>query len=417
MAQSLANGDGSASGYANSRLPAWLQLGGEERMRLEDLNGVGFLPAANTYILHRLRFNIDVTPRPWLKFVFQAQDSRVFFTNVAPAPASQKDPLDLRLGYLQIGDSESGLVSLRAGRQGLTFGEGRLLADPNWSNVGRTFDGLRATFRYRKLRVDVFSGASDKVCIDGFDTTVPAEHFHGIHGLLDKAIRNATVESYLFWKLEHGVKGELVRSGNLDLKTAGLRWVGKLPFGFDYGLELAIQQGRQANERASASAGHWVLGRTTKVWRYWPRIFVEWNHASGDGNPHDGVHEAFDPLFASSHDKFGAADQFTWSNILHLRSGIQSRVREGLMLGTAYNSFWLANRSDGIYSGGRMILGPSGSGESHISQELDLLAQWNAGRHTLVDLVLGRVLPGGFLRGMGRSSVYNSLALGVTQRF
>ena len=34
----------------------------------------------------------------------------------------------------------------------------------------------------------------------------------------------------------------------------------------------------------------------------------------------------FDPLFASSHDKFGAADQFTWINISHVRSGIQSQV-------------------------------------------------------------------------------------------
>lgn len=341
----------------------------------------------------------------------------MFLTNVVPSPASQKDPLDLRLGYLQLGDSESGRISLRAGRQGLTFGEGRLLADPNWSNVGRTFDGLRATVRYRKLRVDVFSSASDKVCIDGFDTTVPAEHFHGVHGLLDKAIPNAALESYLFWKLEHGVKGETVKSGNLDVKTAGLRWVGKLPFNFDYGLELAIQRGWQANERVSASADHWVLGRTMPRWRHRPRLFVEWNHASGDANPHDGVHGSFDPLFASSHDKLGAVDQFTWTNIMYLRSGVQSRVREGLMLGTAYNSFWLANRGDGIYSGGRMIIGSNGSRESHMGQELDLLAQWNATRHMLVDLVLGRILPGGFLRGAGRESSYNSLVLGVTQRF
>lgn len=168
-AQSSAAPEGIVSGYANSELPAWLRLGGEERVRLEGLGGVGFKPADNTYLLQRLRLNLDVTPLSWLKFSFQAQDSRVFFTNVSPAPSSQKDPMDLRLGYVQIGNAEAGPVSLRAGRQSITFGEGRLMADPNWSNVGRTFDGLRVTLRYHKVRVDAFTSASDKIYTDGFD--------------------------------------------------------------------------------------------------------------------------------------------------------------------------------------------------------------------------------------------------------
>ena len=416
-AQKSATPDGIVTGYANSGLPAWLRLGGEERVRLEGLDGVAFKPAGNTYLLQRLRLNLDVTPISWLKFSFQAEDSRVFFTNVSPAPSSQKNPMDLRLGYAQLGNSEAGPVSLRAGRQSLAFGEGRLVADPNWSNVGRTFDGLRVTLRYHKVRLDAFTGASDKIYTDGFDTPTPGEHFHGLYGSIDKVIPNATVEPYLFWKLEHNVKGEVTKAGNLDVKTAGLRWVGKLPFGFDYGLEMAVQRGRQANEPISAWASHLVVGHTLPNAKHLPRLYAEFNRATGDQNPRDGVHGAFDPLFPSSHDKFGTADQFCWTNIVHARSGIQYRVREGLTLAAAYNSFWLANRRDGIYSGGKVTIASNGSQGNHIGQEADIQAQWNPGRYTLVDLAFGHIFPGEFLRNAGRGSAYNCLFLGVTQRF
>jgi hypothetical protein len=416
-AQKLVPPAGVFSRYANSELPKWLRFGGEERFRIEALDGVGFKPSANTYMLQRLRLNLDITPLPWLKFSFQAQDSRVFFTNVSPAPASQKDPMDLRLGYVRIGDSETSPVSLIVGRQALSFGEGRLVADPNWSNVGRTFDALRLALHYGKFRLDLFTGASDKIYTNGFATPTPGQHFHGLYGSIDKWIPNATIEPYLFWRLEHQVKGENTKSGNLDERTAGLRWVGKLPFRFDYGMESALQRGSQANEPISAWATHLVVGHTLPFARRLPRIFAEFNRATGDRNSRDGLHGAFDPLFPSSHDKFGAADQFCWTNIQHGRAGIQLKVHESLTVSTAYSSFWLADRRDGIYSGGKVIIAPNGSQARHIGQEADIQGRWSPGKHTLLDLALGHIFPGAFLRNTGHRSGYNSLMLGMTQQF
>ena len=148
-----------------------------------------------------------------------------------------------------------------------------------------------------------------------------------------------------------------------------------------------------------------------------PRLFAELNRASGDQNPGDGIHGTFDPLFPSAHDKFGVADQLSWTNIMHARSGIQYRVREGLLLAAAYNSFWLANRRDGIYSRGKPIIASAGSQGNHIGQEADVQAQWNLSRHTLLDLGAGHIFPGGFLRKTGRGSAYNCMFVGITQRF
>jgi hypothetical protein len=392
-------------------------MGGEERVRFEALDGVGFMDTQNAYLLQRLRLSLDITPRPWLKFSFQAQDSRVFFTNVSPAPSSQRDPMDLRLGYVQVGDAESAPVSLRAGRQGFTMGEARLLADPSWSNVGRTFDGLHLIVRYRKLRVDAFSGISDKVYTDAFDTPTPGEHFHAISASLNRLIPNSVIEPYLFWRLEHNVKGELIKAGNLDEKTLGIRWAGQFPLNFDYGVEVAMQRGWQAREAISAWAGHWVVGYKFIDVRCQPRLFVELNRASGDRDPHDGMHGAFDPLFPSSHDKFGTADQFAWTNIVYARLGSQLKVREHVTLGAAYNSFWLANRRDGVYSGGKVIIASTGLQGRHIAQETDIQAQWSLGRNTIIDLAYAHVFPAEFLRNTGHRSPYNCIFLGALQRF
>jgi Alginate export len=400
-----------------SPAPRWLQLGAEDRVRFENLDGIGFNSGANTYLLQRLRLNTDITPASWLKFSLQAQDSRVFFTNVSPAPASQRDPLDLRVGFVQIGNAEAGAASLRAGRQSFVAGEGRFLGDPAWSNVGRTFDGLRAMLRHGKVRVDAFTGTSVKIYTDGFDTPTPGEHFHGLYGSIDKWLPGATIEPYVFWKLEHNVKGELAKSGNLDEKTLGLHWIGKLPVGFDYGLEMAAQRGSQAGEAISAWTGHWVIGHTLPNVRHRPRLYAEINRASGDQNPRDGVHGTFDQLFPAGHDKLSVTDLFIYSNIMHVRSGVQYVVRKNLTAGAAYNSFWLANRRDGLYSGSKLLIASTGFQGNHVGQEADVQAQWKLRGTTQVDLAAGHIFPGEFLRAAGHGDAYNSFILAFTQRF
>lgn len=409
--------DKTPSGYLNSELPKWLKLGGEGRERMETLCDVGFKPGNNTYVLQRLRLNLDAAPRPWLRFSIQAQDSRVFFTNVSPVPASQKDPIDLRFGYVQIGNAEEGPVSLRFGRQSFEFGEGRLIGDGTWSSVGHSFDAARMTFHYRRFRLDAFSGISDKIYIDRFATPTPGEHFDGLYGSLDRVIPSAVIEPYLFWKMEHHVKGEMVKTGNLDEKTVGVRWVGKLPLGMDYGMESAMQRGRLATEPISAWATHLVMGFTLPNVQHLPRFFAEFNRGSGDQNAKDGVHNTFDALFANWHDKFGLADQFCWVNTVYARGGFQYKARANLTLGLADNSFWLANRHDGLYTSGKLAIASNGMEGRYIGQEPDFQARWNPTSRMQIDFATGHIFAGEFLHKSNLGAGYNNVVLGVTQRF
>src|SRR5690348_1043376 len=215
------------SSAVNEGLPTWLRFSGEERVRIENPWGMGFVDVSDFFLLNRLRLDMQVRPLPWLQFQFEGQDARVFEQTALPAPASQKNAIDLRVGYVQIGIEESSSLTLRAGRLPLAFGEGRVLADPGWSNVGRTIDAARLTVRRGPVKVDLFSGLLVKVDTMGCDQSTPGNHFHGAYGTVGQIVPNSTIEPYILWRLDHNFKNEAGTKGNLDEKTLGLRFGGK----------------------------------------------------------------------------------------------------------------------------------------------------------------------------------------------
>jgi hypothetical protein len=405
------------SGFVNGQLPRWLRFSGEERARVEGLTGIGFRPAEDLWLLNRLRLNLEARPWRWLKFTFQAQDARAFGQNTRPAPATQKNAIDLRQGYVDLG-SEHGPATLRAGRQPLAFGEGRLLGDPSWSNVGRAFDAARLSLRHGKVKADLFTGVVVKVTPGGWDHPAPGEHLHGLYATLDRVAAGATLDAYVLWRLAHDFQSERGGVGHLSAQTTGFRLVGKLPGSIDYGVEAAGQTGSIAGDRVRAWAGHWLVGYTLADTRHKPRLFTEYNRASGDADPRDGRRGTFDPLFPAPHDKYGLADLFTWANLAHWRGGAEYTLREGLVLSGAYNSFWLANLGDGLYAGGKVIAhDPDHSAGGHVGREADFQMMWTATRTTSVNAGYARLFPGVFLKHATPGAPLNYMFAGIAHRF
>lgn len=406
------------SNEVNSQLPDWLRFGGEERARMQYILGENFKSVDDHYLLNRLRLNMDVYAAKWLQFHFQAQDSRVFWQNTVPAPASQKDAMDLREGYVQFGSEETPLT-FRAGRQGLDFGDGRLLMDGNWSNVGLTFDAARLTLRHNQLKLDLFSGASVKINqTSDLSLDTPGEHFDGAYASLGGLAPGATIEPYVLWRMEHNCKNQEGKYGDVDEKTIGLRWTGKLPDGFDYASEVAGQVGSYAGDSIGAWMGHWVVGHTLPDARHRPRFFIELNRASGQNRLKDGSHGTFDPMFWGSHDKYGLTDLVSSSNIVHLRPGFQYAMRPALTVGLAYDDFWLASARDGLYVSGKLFVqNANGAAGTHVGQEVDVQSQWTVNRAMQVTAGYGRLFPGEFLEKTTAGVPYNLLFLNVAQRF
>jgi len=273
------------SDEVSTEFPSWMRVSAEYRARLEGVTAAGFKPnSEDAYLLSRLRINLFLLPSSWFKFGFQAQDAHVFWKNQSPAAPPYQDAMDLRQAYFELGDVEKKSIGFRGGRQELAFGDERLIGNSNWTNTARSFDALRGTVRYGKIRADLFAARVMKQQDGEFDWSTPGNNVYGIYGGIEKLVPNATVEPYFFWRRQ-SLKTELGTSGILNFGTVGVRWVGKLPANFDYGTEMVRQDGSLGSDSIGAWAGHWALGRTFPKTKLKPRVVGEYNHASGDHNP------------------------------------------------------------------------------------------------------------------------------------
>ena len=104
------------------------------------------------------------------------------------------------------------------------------------------------------------------------------------------------------------------------------------------------------------------------------RLTGEYNFASGDADPADGVRGTFDQLYPTGHDKLGLADQVGWRNVHHLRAGFDITPLKGFPVATSYHSWWLAEKRDGLYAASGALIAriPAGAADAHVGQELDV---------------------------------------------
>jgi hypothetical protein len=199
------------------------------------------------------------------------------------------------------------------------------------------------------------------------------------------------VEPYFFWRI----------GPNFDFKTSGTRWVGKLPRNFDYGIEMAFQNGRWGADGFRAWAGHWVVGYTAGKTRW----IGEYNYATGDDDPQDGRRETFDVMYPTPHDKYGLTDRVGWKNIHHYRFGAEYKPVPGWTFAANSHTWWLATTNDGLYNAPGALIARMPGAPSHVGYELDVQAFHVFSKYVRAGGGYGHLFPGGFLKAAmpGRS--------------
>jgi hypothetical protein len=386
----------------NDRLPDWLHFSGEFRTRAEAVTGIGFRDGNDDdYLLSRLRIDMTVQAADWLKLQFQGQDARAFWNHRVPAAPPMEQTMNLRIAYLELGDSEKKTLGLRVGRQEILLGDQRLVGNSNWLNVPRVFDAVRLTIRHNGYRFDAFASNAVQPVNGKFDRPFrqKADNFYGIYGGLEKMVPHAVVEPYVLWRVTRNLLTEFSRPGNRDFKTVGVRWGGTLPSNFDYQSEMAVQRGGLGTDRMAAWAGHWLLGYSLAT-PHKTRLFAEYNFASGDRNPRDGVEGTFDQLYPTGHDRYGLADQVGWRNIEDARVGPELHPRKALLVAASYHPYWLASATDALYGANGMPIArrADGSAGRRVGQEGDVSVLYNLNRQIQCGAGFAHLFSGTFLR-------------------
>ena len=94
----------------------------------------------------RTRFHLGYSPADWLTVFGEGQNSSSTGDKRNPNPQSD-GPVDLHQGYVRLGGTKDLPLSLKVGRQELSYGDERLVGAFDWDNMGRVFDTGKAALR------------------------------------------------------------------------------------------------------------------------------------------------------------------------------------------------------------------------------------------------------------------------------
>jgi hypothetical protein len=379
-------------------MPDWLRVRGEFRERIEGLNNAGFVDDRDdAYFLSRVRLTANATGKG-LAATVQVQDARVADKSVGPTGAPFTSAFDLRQAFVDVGGAKA-RAALRAGRQEIAFGDQRLVGHAGWLNAARTFDAARVTIRAAPAQIDVFAASVVRTLAGGFDKSGNGNRFAGAYVSSGRIVPLGTAEPYVFYRRDGNQRAETGVVGALEQVTAGTRLVGRLPAGLDYNVEMDLQRGSLGPDSLRAWAGHWQL-RQSLAAPWTPHLTAEYNFASGDADPADGVRGTFDQLYPTAHDKYGLADQVGWRNIHDLRVGFDVTPLKATPVTFNYHSYWLAEKRDALYaaSGAPLARVIAGAASARVGHEIDVQFSRPLFPQLAVTAGYAHLFPGPFLK-------------------
>ena len=413
------------------------RIRGEVRENNRDFDAAAHDDNDDSWLLNRFRIGLAFKPVSWLKIYGQTQDSREAFSDRANIPgvrgAEGDDIFDLRQAYIAVGDLKKFPLLLTVGRQAVSYGDNRLVADSRWGNFGRTFDAVRLRFEEPQYWIEGFAMRPVQIERHEFDASDSEDNFFGGYFSTD-LVPKQTSDFYVFYRDKNDHQPNLDPTNKIDpegswngpaarFATIGARIKSK-PEAFapwDYTAELAYEAGdvyatdlNSARFHLSAFALHVAGGYTATQLPWKPRFGLEYDYASGDSDPTDRDSESFQNLFPSNHDKYGFMDEFSWRNIHDLRFQATARPAKKLELEFDFHAFWLADTHDFWYrSNGISTLRtktPDGrdvrtiGASSFAGEELDLTATYDLAKGVKLQAGYSHFFAGPYLADTGPSS-------------
>lgn len=362
-----------------------ITIGGQARFRAEyrdpiAYNDPGATPKDEQHedvdlLLERIRINLKFTLNDQIEVFFQPQDQRTWGDEASVL--SDENNLDVHQAFVEVRAVLTPGLSLKVGRQELSYGDQRLVSPLDWSNIGRTWDAGKLRYQTPEFWVEGFwsvikevQGASDD------------QDFFGLYASY-VAIKGFELDAYVFGRrLNDNLQpGETVAAGNNRRDfTPGLRLKGAAA-GFDFTAEGMLQRGTNGQDDVQAWAAALTLGYTVDIdWK--PRIGIEYTHASGDEDPADGDIQTFDPLFPFGHYYQGFADVFSFKNGRDLAVYLKVAPTPTLSIHLDVHAFRLDEETDAWYNFAGAVVRPAApAADDEVGREIDLHARLAVGKH------------------------------------
>ena len=199
-----------------------------------------------------------------------------------------------------------------------------------------------------------------------------------------------------------------------DIKAYGLRFKARVSANLDYSVEAVVESGKDGPETIRAwGTTDGVVYEFASV-KARPRLFAQYDFASGNHTPGDGAHRTFDTIYPTAHDRFGILDQFGWQNIQAGRGGVTIMPHARWTVSTQYLDLHVASANDAAYNTSGGVIGyGNGKFGTHIGQEADVYSWYELNRHTNFGAGYGWFTAGGFLSHFATSNMYSGAYVAI----
>jgi hypothetical protein len=433
----------------------------EERFRWEirdnnfDFNDANNVFTDDNWFLQRARIGVKLTLTDWLKVYAQAQDSRELNSDRPDFPgqlgAEGDDAFDLRQAWVEFGNPKSFPLTLKVGRQILSYGDERLIGAFDWNNIGRTFDAVKLRWEEKLWSLDAFAASvvvpersqyNQSDFVNGTETD-RQQVFTGLY-FSTTAIPIQTTDLYALHLHENtGPDYQYNPLGDTNFLTLGARVKSKpgvfaphedealskdgkavndgkavapkppRPVGFDYDAEFAFQTGTVRGLDLNAFAVHGGIGYTFDT-AWLPRLGLAYNFGTGDDDPADRNIQTFQNLFPTNHKFYGQMDVFSWQNMHDLEVSFKVQPVKAVTVKAEYHAFWLETTEDLWYRANgsaatavRPLNATSRAAGNYAGSEADLTVTWNVNKYLQVEGGYSHFFAGDYLSDTGPSDDAN----------
>lgn len=347
---------------------AYVSFGGSARLEYVDFNnedwgrlGIGH----NNFLLQRYDLHADLHLNNRFRVFAQIRSAWENGRKNGPRPIDE-DHLNLQNLFIDaaIIKRKDQQLALRAGRQELDYGSGRLISVREGPNLRLYFDGAKLMYSSRQWSIDGFVMMADTINTGAFDNTSSKKV--NLWGVYSKIIIPAFPNIDLYYLgikrdqsvFEEGTEKELRHT----LGTRIWRYGG----GFIYNLEAAWQFGSFGNGDINAWTASVDAGYLFENIKGKPSVNLRNDYISGDHAKGDGDLQSFNPLYPKG-GYFGFSPQVGPVNLIDLHPYVNMNVAPQLLAQLDVVMNWRYSLRDGIYrpSGGFNLAG-AGSSKRYI---------------------------------------------------
>lgn len=363
------------------------------------------------FLLGRFRLGMDYRPTENIHVAVWGQHAEVwdlgfkesdFYNSTFDQEHNPyKDDWELYETYLEVKQILDQPLSMKAGRQIISYGDKRVFGPGQWGNSGKwIWDAVKLSYTFDAGFVDAFYGKTMLHDPDQFSLN----HGHGFasygfysHFKLPESLVDIAVEPFFMTKKNnrYTYNGEDGQCGDFDSYYLGGRIFRMDLNGWDADFTFVKQEGDLADDDIDAYGYHALIGYNFKDIAFKPRISLEYSYASGDSDPKDGKKETFDGAFGARDKMYGRMNLFNWSNLKDAQINLEVKPKKGFYLKAEFHQFWLAEKEDAWYLN-KNYRDPDGNSGDKIGKEFDIVARWDLPKGNQIQLGYGHFWPDEF---------------------